>query len=623
MAYEDCDFSGWVTKNDIKCADGRIIKRDAFKVNDGQKVPMVWNHQHNSVYDVLGHTLLENRPEGVYGYSYFNKTAAGQNAKELVCNGDVTNMSIYADQLRQLGPEVHHGCIREVSLVLASANPGAFIESVLTHGEPMEDGDDEGIFYLNDGLIISHAVEEDEPDEEPEEEEEEEVAAKTVKDVYNTLNDDQKKAVAVIVGAAVEDAKNEMQHSLDGEEEEEGEMRQSIFVKNRNGSDGQLSHALNKEDYDKLFQRGQQIGSLKAAFTELHGENAELVLAHSIDMTGMETSTGKQTYGFNDPRMLFPDYKALNETPEWISRNMDWVQKVMGGVRHTAFSRIKSLYADITEDDARAKGYMKGNRKKEEVFTLLKRKTGPCTVYKKQKMDRDDILDITSFNVVAWIKAEMRVMLNEEIARAILMGDGRPSDHEDKIKEDCIRPIVKDDPLFNTKVEIDISDGLAAGAANLIDEVIRARKNYKGSGNPTFFTTEDVLTELLLLKDAIGHRLYKTEQELATALRVRDIVTVEPMEGYKLDGKDLLGVIVNLTDYVVGTDKGGEISFFDDFDIHYNQQIYLLETRMSGALVKPFSALTLVAKAASSSSGGSSSGGTETQSSYASRYANS
>lgn len=617
MAYEDCDFSGWVTKNDITCADGRVIKRDAFKVDDGKKVPLVWNHQHNSVYDVLGHTILENRPEGVWGYGYFNKTAAGQNAKEIVGNGDVTNMSIWADQLKQIGPEVNHGCIREVSLVLAGANPGAFIESVLTHGEPMEDGDDEGIFYLNDGLIISHAAEKDEEtdDDQEESEEEEEVAAKTVESVYNTLDDDQKKAVAIIVGAAVESAKNEMQHSddEDDDEEEGGDMRHSIF-ENKTGNQNQMSHALNKDDYKELFSRAKQVGSLKAAFNELHGEDADLVLQHSIDTTGMVTPTGKQNYGFRDPEMLFPDYKALNETPEWISRNMDWVQKVIGGVRHTAFSRVKTLYADITEDEARAKGYMKGNKKKEEVFSLLKRSTGPCTVYKKQKMDRDDIIDITSFNVIAWIKAEMRVMLNEEIARAILIGDGRPKDHEDKIKEDCIRPIVKDDPLFNTTVEIDVSGGLAEGAANLIDEVIRARKNYKGSGNPTFFTTEDVVTELLLLKDAIGHRLYKTETELATALRVRDIITVEPMEGYKLDGKDLLGVIVNLTDYVVGTDKGGEITFFDDFDLNYNQQIYLLETRMSGALVKPFSALTLVSKATSS-------GGTETQAaSYSSKY---
>lgn len=612
MAHEHCDFSGYVTRNNVRCADGRVIKKDAFKVNDGTKVPLVWNHQHNSVQQVLGHTILENREDGVYGYSYFNKTAAGQDAKETVRNGDVTNMSIWANNLQQIGPDVHHGVIREVSLVLAGANPGAFIESVMAHGEPMEDGDDEGIFYLNDGIIITHAID-DKNDPEPETEskkEEKKVAKKTVADVYGTLNDDQKKAVAVIVGAAVEEAKKNGGSSSDDEKGGD-EMRHSIFD-GQDEQQGRNTFVLTKEDFSDMVKEAKKNGgSMREAFHSLFDTEDEdgNVLVHSIPTTGMTTpssSTSTQSYGFRDPDMLFPEYKTLQTQPEWISRNMDWVTKVLNGVHHTPFSRIKSVYADITEDAARAKGYIKGNLKKEEVFTLLKRTTDPQTIYKKQKMDRDDIIDITDFDVVAWIRAEMRVMLNEEIARAILIGDGRAADSDDKIKEQHVRPIATDVDLYSVKVKVTTTGDAADDASNTIDEIIRSRKKYKGSGNPTLFTTEDVVTEMLLLKDGIGHHLYKTGEELATALRVKEIVTVEPMEGHKITvngaSKNLLGIIVNLADYNVGADKGGAISMFEDFDIDYNQRKYLIETRISGALIKPFSALVIYADPKTTSS---------------------
>lgn len=601
------DFGGWATRNNLRCADGRIIRKDAFKVNDGQKVPLVWNHQHNSASDVLGHAALENRDEGVYAYCSFNNTNAGRDAKEAVKHGDVTALSIWANNLQQVGAEVLHGAIREVSLVLAGANPGAFIESVMAHGEPMGDDDDEGIVYTDDDIIIHSDVEDgddissdDEEDEEDDEEDEDmDGEGKTVQDVFNTLNDEQKKAVAIIVGQAIEDAQGEPE---DDDDEGDEEMKHNIFDSQQDSTE-YLSHA----DMEEIFADAKRFGSLKEAVAEHLGDGA--VLAHSIDTTGMTVATGTQQYGFNDPSMLFPEYKTVNgNTPEWISRNMDWVNKVISGVHHTPFSRIKSTYANITEDEARAKGYIKAHMKKEEFFTTLKRTTDPQTIYKKQKMDRDDIIDITDFDVVAWIRAEMRVMLNEEIARAILIGDGRPSDSEDKIKEDHVRPIVKEVALFNTVIKVTAGSNEAGTAKNTINAIIRGRKHYKGSGNPTFFTTEDVITEMLLLEDNNGHKLYKTEAELATALRVKDIQTVEVMEGQKVGDDELLGLVVNLADYNVGADKGGEINMFDDFDIDYNQYKYLIETRISGALIKPYSALTIVKKAAAS--GASESSGT-------------
>ena len=599
------DFAGWASKNDLRCADGRIIRKGAFAVQDGAKVPLVWNHQHGAVGAILGHAILENRDEGVYAYGLFNNTSAGQDAKECLKHGDIEALSIWANNLDEYNHEVLHGVIREVSLVTAGANPGAFVESVLSHGEPMEEGDSEGIFYSGEGIILEHSIEnineEEKPDQNelkhsddkekaadektPESDKKETDEGKTVAEVLATLNDDQKAAVGIVI--------NEMEKEKEkpnDDKEEDTEMKHNMFE----GQANVISHS----DMEKIFSDAKRLGSLRDAVNENFEEGG--VLAHSIPTDGMigpSQSTASQTYGFRDPDMLFPEYRNINgNTPEWISRNMDWVQKVMSGVKRSPFSRIKSQFADITEDEARAKGYIKGHLKKDEVFTLLKRTTDPQTIYKKQKLDRDDIVDITDFDVVAWIKAEMRVMLNEEIARAILIGDGRLSSSDDKIQENHVRPIISDVDLFNVKVPVTAVQGEDT-AKTQINTIIRSRKKYKGSGNPTFFTTEDVLTEMLLLEDGIGHKLYKTEAEVATALRVKEIVTVEAMENQTVTVSNkkypLLGVIVNLQDYNVGADKGGEINLFDDFDIDYNQYKYLMETRISGALIKPFSALTV------------------------------
>lgn len=617
------DFEGWATKNDLKCSDGVTIRKGAFAVNNGKKVPLVWNHQHNKSSDVLGHAVLENRDEGVYAYCSFNNTPGGRDAKEAVQHGDVTALSIWANNLHRVGDDILHGVIREVSLVLAGANPGAFIESVLNHSEPMGEEEDEGLFYTNEGIFISHGntnnnQKEDKTvpsaDDKNKPSENNNEGGKTVQQVLNDMSDEQKAAVGIIVEQAIKDAKNEGEQDKNKEDEN---MKHNMFE----GPQG--PQVISHSDMEKILSDAKRIGSLKEAVNQ-HIENG--VLSHSIDTTGMTTATGTQTYGFNDPSMLFPDYKSMNNPPEWISRNMDWVNKLMRKVHHTPFSRIKSLYANITEDEARARGYIKGKLKKEEVFTTLKRTTDPQTIYKKQKLDRDDILDITDFDVIAWIKAEMRVMLDEEIARAILIGDGRPSDSEDKIQEIHIRPVAKDVPLFNTIIKVNVSADAdeATIAKETIKAIIRGRKQYKGSGKPDFWTTEDVTTEMLLLEDGIGHAMYKTETELATKLRVGEIIPVEPMEGYTItltEGETsksypVLGVIANMADYNVGADKGGEVNMFDDFDIDYNQQKYLIETRISGALVKPFSALTIVLnKAASSTPPSNGGGGTvETQS---------
>lgn len=578
------DFAGWATKNDLRCGDGLTIRRNAFKCCDGMKVPLVWNHQHDTPSSVLGHALLENRDEGVYAYCSFNETQNAKDAKEYVRHGDVTALSIWANNLERSGKDILHGVIREVSLVLAASNPGAFIESVLSHGETMDEDENEAILYTGCDICLSHA----DGSGEPVQEEEGEMEGKTVKEIIDGMTDEQKQAMAVVVGQAIEDARGESDDEEEyDEEEDEEEVRHSIFDDEENGRE-YISHS----DMTEIIKSAKQCGSFKEALHEYLGEDGQIV--HSLDTTGMDVATGTQTYGFNDPNMLFPDYKTLSPQPDWISRNMDWVSKVMNSVGRTPFSRIKTVHADITEDEARAKGYIKGKQKKEEVFTLLKRKTDPQTVYKKQKLDRDDVLDITDFPVVAWIWAEMRVMLDEEIARSILIGDGRPADADDKIQEVHIRPIVTDVPLYNVTIEVSTGSTNAQTAKNTIDAIIRSRKKYKGSGNPTFYTTEDVVTEMLLLEDKNGHKLYKTEQELATTLRVSEIVPVEPMEGHKINEKKLIGTIVNLKDYKIGADKGGEINKFEDFDIDFNQMKYLMETRYSGALVKPFSAITLV-----------------------------
>lgn len=610
MAVKNYDFSGWATKNDIRCTDGRIIRKNAFKDDNGKTVPLVWNHDHNDPDNVLGHAVLENREEGVYAYCSFNDTPKAQTARELLQHRDIGSLSIHANQLKQSkNKDVLHGCIREVSLVLAGANSGAVIDfPIIQHadGDYDVEYDEANIYPYIEELSLEHGELpsfETEDDEEPEDAKESEVSEeeiehadepkkeeekvaeeekkagsdKTIADVVATMNEDQKTAMYAIVGQAIEDAKS---GNIDKEDED---VKHNVF---------------DNEQYEEgeVLTHGEIVGLFDGAKREKVTSLKDYMLEHSIDTTGMIVSEGQSTYGFNDPGMLFPEPKSLNNPPEWIKRDTGWVSVVMNGVHKTPFSRIKSQYGDLTEDEARAKGYMKGNLKKEQVFTILKRSTGPCTILKKQKLDRDDIIDITDFDVVRWIRSEMEGQLDEEIARAILIGDGRPSDSDDKVKEDCIRPIAKDVPLFNVKVNVQVTAG-ATGAEKadaIIDSVLRSRKQYKGSGNPTFFTTEDWLTEMLLLKDGIGHRLYKTEAELATALRVSKIVTVEVMEGQEIDDKPLVGIIVNLTDYNVGADKGGEKNLFDDFDIDYNQYKYLIETRRSGALIKPYSAMTVV-----------------------------
>ena len=589
---ENYDFSGWATRNDLKCSDGRIIRKDAFKANDGQKVPLVWNHQHSDPNEVLGHALLENRDEGVYAYCKFNDTESGQTAKLLVQHGDVNALSIYANQLKQQGPNVMHGNIRELSLVLAGANPGAFIESIIKHGE---ESDEEGIIYTGENIELAHSgvgkpSEKEETSEElkhSEESKEETKMAeepketgseKTIGDIFNTLNEEQKNAVYAMIGQALEDKGDD---SEGGDED----MKHNVFDDDTKNQENVLSH----DDMQEIINDAKRYGSMKESF-----------LAHSTDI---EYASSSQTYGIKTPDYLFPEARNLNTPPEFIKREMGWVTKVMNGVHHSPFSRIKSMFADITEDDAGVKGYIKGKLKKEEVFGLLKRTTTPTTIYKKQKMDRDDVIDITDFDVIAWLKSEMRMMLDEEIARAILVGDGRSTSSDDKINEMNIRPIWKDEDLFTIKAAVEVSSTATADqkAKAFIRACVKSRKNYKGSGTPSLFTTEDVLTDCLLLEDANGRVIYDTEDKLRTALRVKEIITVPVMEGLtRTDGESntlsLMGIIVNLADYNVGADKGGAINMFDDFDIDYNQQKYLIETRCSGALIKPFSAISLELK---------------------------
>ena len=561
---DDFDFSGWATKANLKCSDGRIIMKNAFKHNDGQTVPLVWNHEHNSPEYVLGHALLENRDEGVYARCKFNDTESGNTAKLLVQHGDVKALSIYANQLKQNMSNVIHGNIREVSLVLAGANPGAYIESVIKHGE---ESDEEAVIYTGEGLTLYHAESEKGETDTKDEKEDANVAdEKTIGDVLDSLTEEQKNVVYALIGQALEDT-----DESDDNEEDNEDMKHNVFENDT--PENTLSH----DAIEAIINDGKRYGSLKESF-----------LAHAGD------------YGIDNIDYLFPEAKNLNTPPEFIQREMGWVQKVIGGTHHTPFSRIKSMFADITEDDARAKGYIKGNLKKEEVFSLLKRTTTPTTIYKKQKLDRDDVVDITDFDVVAWLKSEMRMMLDEEIARAILVGDGRLSSSDDKINEQNIRPIWKDEDLYTIKHKITVSNTATDDdkAKAFIKAAIKSRKGYKGSGTPTLFTTEDVVTNCLLLEDGVGRRIYNSVTDLATALRVKEIVTVEVMEGLsRSDGSSgtlsLMGLIVNLADYNVGADKGGAINMFDDFDIDYNQQKYLIETRCSGALIKPYSAIAL------------------------------
>lgn len=571
-----CDFCGWATKNDLKCSDGRIIRKDAFKDCDGITVPLVWNHYHNDPFNCLGHALLQNRDEGVYAYCSFNDTEQGQNAKALVEHGDIKALSIYANKLKQNGPNVMHGAIREVSLVYAGANPGAFIESVIKHGDGT---DEEAILYTGDGIeiyhseeasseeeTISHAEDDNKKEEPMATETEKPKSERTVQDVFDTFNEEQKTVVYALLGQALEEKDN-------ADEEDDEDMKHNVFDADNSNPENTLSHS----EEMAIIADAKRCGSMR-----------ESVLQHGIEQIDY----------------LFPDNKNVTDTPIFIQRDTTWVAQFMNATHKTPFSRIKSLFADITEDEARALGYIKGKYKKEEVFSLLKRTTDPTTVYKKQKMHRDDILDITDFSVVNWIKTEMRGMLNEEIARAALVGDGRLASSDDKISEQNIRPIWTDEELFTIKARYD-STTLSTDDEKMnafIRTAIKARKNYKGSGNPILFTTEDVLTDLLLMQDKMGRDLFDSPEKLMKKLRVRDIVTVPVMEGLTRQDSgstySLMGIIVNPIDYNIGADKGGAINMFEDFDIDYNAQKYLMETRCSGALIKPYSAIALEAKTA-------------------------
>lgn len=584
---EACDFSGWATRNDLKCSDGRVIRRDAFKHDDGIKVPLVWNHQHNDPRNVLGHAWLENRPEGVYTYGFFNDSESGEIGKILVKHGDICALSIYANQLQQRGCDVLHGEIREVSLVHAGANPGAFIDSMLKHGE---DSDDEAIIYTGMPLYLSHSdadkqedkaddgekketsEKKDEPEKKTDSDEE-----KTVADVINSMTEEQKNVMYAMISQAMDDQGESDPESEDNNDDDSkggtNTMKHNVFDKDDRQKENVLVHSdgseVSSEEISTIFGDIKRYGSLK-----------DSVLAHGIDNVDY----------------LFPDAQTLANTPEFIQRDTGWVKKVMSGVHHTPFSRIKSIFADITEDDARAKGYFKGKLKKEEVFGLLKRTTTPTTVYKKQKMDRDDVVDIIDFDVVAWLKSEMRMMLDEELARAYLIGDGRLASSDDKINEQNIRPILKDEELYTIQATVSVQSSATEDdkAREFIRTAIKARKNYKGSGQPTLYTTEDILTDCLLLTDTTGRDLYTDVAQLAKKLRVKEIVTVPVMEGVNgKNGGALMGIIVNLADYNVGADRGGAVNMFDDFDIDYNQQKYLIETRCSGALIKPYSAIAL------------------------------
>lgn len=589
------DFCGWATRNGLKCSDGRVIMQDAFKENDGKKVPLVWNHQHNEPMNVLGHAVLENRADGVYTYGKFNESESGKAAKLLVENGDVNALSIFANQLRQNGSNVIHGNIREVSLVLAGANPGAFIESVIKHDDS---SDEEAVIYTGENLelshseedesasneeeVITHADEEEKKEETQEETNTSDSDEETVADVFNTLTDKQKEVVYAMIGQAIEHADDTIDENNTDETEGGNEnMKHNVFDTDKNT---QKENVLSHDAMNAIIGDAKRYGSMKESFLQ-HAEE----------------------YGIDNLEYLFPDDKnSLGNTPIFIQRDTSWVRDFMGSVHHTPFSRIKSIFADITEDEARAKGYIKGKLKKEEVFSLLKRTTSPTTIYKKQKMDRDDVVDITDFDVITWLKSEMRLMLDEEIARAGLVGDGRLASSDDKISEQNIRPIWTDSDLFTIKAAFSVSSGATDDdkAKAFIRACIKSRKDYKGSGNPILFTTEDIVTNCLLLTDANGRDLYDSIEKLATKLRVRKIVTVPVMEGLTRTGTgddsvnkyELFGIIVNPADYNMGADKGGAINMFDDFDIDYNQQKYLIETRCSGALIRPYSAIAVELK---------------------------
>lgn len=590
MVNFDYDCSGWATKANVRCYDGLVIAQDAFKECSGKVVPMVYNHDHANIENVLGHCLLENRPGGVYCYAKFNDTPTGRTAKACVESGDLNAFSIYANCIKKTGNTVQHGIIQEVSLVLAGCNPGALIDEVVKHSADEDYEGGEAFIYNDPGLSLTHgmdpegnpledlthsadsgdAVTDDEATQEEAKMADEKNEGKTLEQVYNSMTDEQKECCHALVGLALEE--QEGGNNDDGEEDDT--VKQNVFDKDTNAT--VLKHSI--EEINNVVKTAKSHGTMKAAFEDAGMDSDEL--AHSIDNIDW----------------LFPEDHLLDTTPRIIDKPDDWVSVVMGAVHHIPFSRFKSMFADLTEEDARAKGYFKGNFKKEEVFGLLRRSTSPTTVYKKQKLDRDDVIDINSFDVVAWLKQEMRLKLNRELALAYLLGDGRLAASEDKIDENCIRPVFNDSDLFTIKVQCKTT-GLTTVEDKykaLIKQILRSRKEYRGSGTPTLFTTEDALTEMLLLEDGIGHPLYADEAALARKLRVKNIVTIPEMEGRKgAKGGDLVCLIVNLADYTVGADKGGAVSMFDDFDIDFNAQKYLIETRCSGALTTPFSAMAV------------------------------
>lgn len=552
------DFSGYATKNDLKCTDGRIIRKDAFKHQDGEVVPLVWQHLHNDPTNVLGHALLENVSDGVIAHCLFNNSEKAKQARELVRHGDVKSLSIFANQLQQRGSDVLHGSIKEVSLVLAGANPGATITNLtIEHADgSYTDSEDEAFITTMNPITIddvTHAAEGG--------------SGKTIGDIFDTLNEEQKNVVYAMLAMAAGESDSMKQSDEGGTS-----MKYNIFDGDGKKEDGK--NVLSHSQIQEIFADAQKCGSLKESF-----------LSHV------------QNYGIENIDILFPDAKKVRNEPDLISRDMGWVRGVLNGTHHVPFSRIKSTAADITADEARAKGYIKGKLKKEEVIKLLKRVTTPTTIYKKQKLDRDDILDITDLNVVSWLKSEMRLMLDEELARAILVGDGREPDDDDKINEENIRPIFNDDDLYAHHVDV----GAETTTEDKIDMIIRAKKHYKGSGSPAYYTTTDEVTDMLLLKDKLGRRLFASRTELAATLGVSEIIEVPVMEGVvRTDSSenkfDLLGIMVNLKDYTVGADKGGQVSMFDDFDIDYNQYKYLMETRCSACLTKPKSAVVIEKK---------------------------
>lgn len=584
MNKNDYDFSGWATRNNIKCSDGRTIMKDAFKQNDGQKVPLVWNHQHDDPNEVLGHALLENRSDGVYAYCKFNDTESGKTAKALVQNGDVDKLSIFANKLKTVTNNVIHGCIREVSLVLAGANPGAYIDSVIVHGEDAE-FEEEGVIYTDEKIeTIEHSDDSSSKDDEENSQnnkkeekvkmdEKEQKDDKTVQEVFDTLNEEQKNAVYAIVGQAVEDAKNNSSDEENNKEGDNEDMKHNVFDDKEENNKDTLMHS---EIIADAIADAKRYGSMKESF-----------LAHA------------QANNMENYEILFPDATELYKEPKVIEKDNSWVAKVMNKVKHTPFSRVKTTFGRMSETEARAKGYIKGNIKTNIKMSFLNRVTTPTTVYIKNDIDRDDVIDITDFDIVAWQKREMRKQLDKELCLAMLLGDGRDVSDANKINEQNIRPVLTDNEMYTIQYEVkegvDYKNPANSASENdsetkgVIRAAIKSRKNYKGSGHPTFYTTEDLLTEMLLIEDQNGRVIYDSIDKLATALRVDEIVTIPEMESHT----DIYGIIVNMNDYTAGADKGGSVNMFDDFDIDYNQMKYLMETRMSGALTVPYSAIVL------------------------------